>query len=276
MKQEVRTVVYDAQLRMEAYRLKGSVQPFPNHFHEYYVIGWMEDGERALSCKDREYTVQKGSILLFNPGDTHACVQKDGGTLDYWGLNAAKAVMLDLAEEVTGRRELPRFSQNVILDEEAARCLRSLHTWMMHGTDAFGKEECLLLLIGWLVQTYGQPFEYGVPACRGEIERACAFMERHYAEHIGLEQICRCAGLSRSTLLRAFAKAKGVTPYSYLENIRIGEAKRLLEQGVPPVEAALRTGFSDQSHFTNYFHRLIGLAPGAYRRNTENESGGVT
>ena len=77
-------------------------------------------------------------------------------------------------------------------------------------------------------------------------------------------------------LLRAFAKAKGVTPYSYLENIRIGEAKRLLEQGVPPVEAALRTGFSDQSHFTNYFHRLIGLAPGAYRRNTEDESGGVT
>ena len=34
---------------------------------------------------------------------------------------------------------------------------------------------------------------------------------------------------------------------------------------MPPVEAALRTGFSDQSHFTNYFNRYIGLAPGAYR-----------
>ena len=86
-----------------------------------------------------------------------------------------------------------------------------------------------------------------------------------YAERIYLDQICRCAGLSKSTLLRAFAKSKGVTPYSYLENIRIGKAKKLLEQGVPPIEAALQTGFSDQSHFTNYFNRFIGLAPGIYR-----------
>jgi len=34
---------------------------------------------------------------------------------------------------------------------------------------------------------------------------------------------------------------------------------------VPPAEAALRAGFSDQSHFTNYFDRFIGLSPGVYR-----------
>ena len=97
-------------------------------------------------------------------------------------------------------------------------------------------------------------------------------MEQHYTQRIYLDQICRCAGLSKSTLLRAFARSKGVTPYSYLENIRIGKAKKLLEQGVPPVEAALQTGFSDQSHFSNYFNRFIGLAPGIYRdifRDTE-------
>ena len=68
---------------------------------------------------------------------------------------------------------------------------------------------------------------------------------------IYLDQICHLEGLSKSTLLRAFTKSKGVTPYSYLQNIRIGEAKKLLEQGLPPVEAAVQTGFSDQSHFTN-------------------------
>ena len=80
-----------------------------------------------------------------------------------------------------------------------------------------------------------------------------------------MDQLCRRAGLSRSTLLRAFTKSKGVTPYLYLQNIRIGEAKKRLEQGMAPMEAALSTGFSDQSHFTNYFNRFIGLAPGAYR-----------
>ena len=75
----------------------------------------------------------------------------------------------------------------------------------------------------------------------------------------------RLAGLSKSTLLRAFTRAKRVTPYCYLENIRIGAAKKMLEQGMPPMEAALLTGFSDQSHFTNYFSRFIGIAPGVYR-----------
>ena len=86
-----------------------------------------------------------------------------------------------------------------------------------------------------------------------------------YRTHLFRPDMPSYAGLSKSTLLRAFTKSKGVTPYCYLENIRIGVAKKLLEQGVAPIEAALQTGFSDQSHFTNYFNRFIGLAPGVYR-----------
>ncbi|WP_434309406.1 helix-turn-helix domain-containing protein [Hominifimenecus sp. rT4P-3] len=264
MKKEVRTVVYDDDLRVEAYRLEGVIQPFPNHFHEYYVIGLIEGGVRELSCKNQKYTIQKGNILLFNPGDNHACVQSDGNTLDYRGVNITKEVMLDLAEEITGRRDFPEFSRHVILDEEAACYLRPLHDWIMKGSSEFRKEEYLLLLLSMLIQKYGRSFEPGIP-CPEEIEKACVFMEQHYGERIYLEQICRCAGLSKSALLRAFTRAKGVTPYGYLENIRIGKAKKLLEQGVTPMEAALQTGFSDQSHFTNYFNRFIGLTPGVYR-----------
>ncbi len=265
MKKETRTVVYDDALRIEAYRFEGTQQPFPNHFHEYYVIGFVEDGERILSCKNREYTIKKGNIVLFNPGDNHACVQSDDGTLDYRGFNITKEVMLDLAEEITGKKELPGFSKNVIFDEEVTCYLYPLHELVMKGSCEFGKEENLLLLISLLIRRYGQPFESCIPECREEIEKACAFMEEHFADRINLDQICRHAGLSKSTLLRAFTKSKGITPYSCLENIRISKAKKLLEAGVPPVEAAMQTGFSDQSHFTNYFNRYIGLSPGLYR-----------
>lgn len=274
MKKETRTIVYDDELRIEAYRFEGIVQPFPNHFHEYYVIGFIEDGERCLSCKNQEYVITKGNIILFNPGDNHGCVQNDGGTLDYRGFNISRTVMLDLAEEVTGKRALSGFSKNVIFDEEVTDYLRPLHQMVMGGSGEFGKEEYLLILLSLLLQRYGQPFESCIPECREEIEKACTFMEQHYAEHIYLGQICHYAGLSKSTLLRAFTKSKGVTPYLYLQNIRIGEAKKLLEQGVAPIEAALLTGFSDQSHFTNYFNRFIGLAPGIYRDIFKTEAGG--
>lgn len=265
MKKETRTVVYDDELRMEAYRLEGIVQPFPNHFHEHYVIGFVEDGKRRLSCRNREYIIEKGSVILFNPGDNHACVQSDEGTFDYRGLNISRKIMLDLAEEVTGKRELPGFSPNVIHDEEAACRLRLLHEMVMKGTGEFQKEETLLFLLSYLIQNYSNPFESCILECRQEIEKACEYMTVHFTERIYLDQICRHAGLSKSTLLRAFTKEKGVTPYRYLETIRIHEAKKLLAEGVPPAEAAVRTGFSDQSHFTNYFSQFLGLAPGAYR-----------
>lgn len=266
MKKEIRTVVYDEELRIEACWFQGIVQNFPNHFHEHYVIGFMEAGERFLSCKNKEYVLKKGDIVLFNPGDNHACSQVGDRGLDYRFFNISKEIMLDLAEEITKTRVLPGFSRNVVCDDDDAACyLYPLHQMIMSGSTEFGKEEDLLLLISHLIQNYGQPFESCIPECSDEIDKACAFMDQHYPERIYLDQICRQAGLSKSTLLRAFTKTKGVTPYRYLEAIRINEAKKLLEQGVTPVEAAMQTGFSDQSHFTNYFSSFIGLAPGVYR-----------
>ena len=134
MKKEIRTVVYDDELRLEAYRFEGIVQPFPNHFHEYYVIGFVESGERCLSCKNKEHAIQKGNVIIFNPGDNHACVQSDDETLDYRGFNISKEVMLDLAEEVTGKRELPGFSENVIFDEEVGRTEKLYSLFMVMGS----------------------------------------------------------------------------------------------------------------------------------------------
>ncbi|RKJ06764.1 hypothetical protein D7X87_01905 [bacterium D16-54] len=164
MKIEIRTIVYDESLRIEACRFEGIVQPFPNHFHEHFAIGFAENGERCLSCRNIDYTIGQGSVILFNPGDNHACVQSDDGTLDYRGFNISKEIMLDLAEEVTGKRELPGFSENVMSS---------------------------------LIQNYSQPFESCIPQCRQEIEKACMFMEQHYTERIYLNQVCRQAGLSK-------------------------------------------------------------------------------
>lgn len=265
MKKEIRTICYDEDLRVEAYHFEGIIQPFPNHFHDYYVIGFVESGVRQLSCKNKEYTIGKGNILLFHPGDNHGCVQSDGGTFDYRGLNIPKETMLDLTEEITGERSLPGFSANVIQNEELNCYLHTLHQMIMEGSQEFEKEELLLLLISLLIDQYGQPFSRCIPECREEIERTCNFMLEHFEEHITLDELCRCSGLSKSTLLRAFARSKGVTPYKYLQAVRIDRAKKLLEQGVSSVETAISTGFADQSHFSKYFNQFIGLSPAAYR-----------
>lgn len=265
MRKETRTIIYDDVLNVEAYRLEGIVQPFPNHFHEYYVIGVIEEGRRHLSCKNKEYYLEKGSIVLFNPGENHGCSPIGNTTLDYRGLNIPQATMLSLTESITGKKELPGFSTNVIYTSELTYYILPLHQMIMEGSNDYNKEEYLLLLMTIILNQYSQPFDSCIPDCREEIEATCQFIEQHFAEPISLDQLCHHVCLSKSTLLRSFTKSKGITPYRYLETIRINEARKLLEQGVAPIEAAIQTGFSDQSHFTNYFISFIGLSPGVYR-----------
>jgi len=255
MSGEEKLAVCSRRLRLEAYYFKGMARPFPEHFHQHYVIGLVESGERRLLCKQQAYTISPGDMVLFNPGDAHACTQS-GGVLDYRGLHIAPEVMDWLAGKPLC------FVQPVISGKTLSGRFRTLHEAVLHEHSA---EEELSSLVGELLRECGQAGEKSAMKYGAEVGRACAFMERNYAFRVSLDQICRCAGLSRSTLLRAFVREKGITPYRYLENIRVSMAKRLLEQGVPPAEAAVRTGFSDQSHFTNYFTRFIGLSPGAYQ-----------
>ena len=135
----------------------------------------------------------------------------------------------------------------------------------MEGSEEFEKEELLLCLISLLIERYSQPVCEEERECLDEIASACQFIEGNYALHMTLDDICKAAALSKSTLLRAFTRTKGITPYRYLETIRINRAKELLEQGVSPIDTAVQTGFSDQSHFNRFFRQFIGVTPGVYR-----------
>lgn len=265
MAQEIRTVVYDAKLQIEALHFRGLLQPFPNHFHAYYVVGFIERGRRQLSCKNRSYVLAPGDMVLFNPGDNHACAQIGGEALDYGNIHIQPEIMRQAVFEVTGRDELPSFAPQVHFRSELVPLLRELHCKLMQGVDDFKKEELFYFLLEQLLTDYTeQEVPAQLPPLGRELQAVCDFLKAHYAESIALEDLCRLTGLRKFTLLRAFTKWQGISPYSYLETIRIDRAKTLLSQGVPPLETALQTGFSDQSHFSNFFKKFIGLTPRQY------------
>lgn len=265
MKQEIRTVKYDAQLKVEAYHFQGVMQKFPNHFHEYYVIGFIEKGQRFLSCKNNEYTIEPGDLLLFNPRDNHACEQIDGKTLDYRCINIKPEIMSNVIFEITGKEYLPYFTYQVVFHSELVAALRELHQMIMEEEKDFRKEEIFFFLLEQLIEEYT---EKEVPAGNTEqsteVRAICEFLENHYMENITLDDLCKLTGLSKYYLLRSFTKQKGISPYSYLETIRVDKAKKMMEQGVLPIDVALQTGFTDQSHFSNFFKKFIGLTPKQY------------
>lgn len=104
---------------------RASYSPFPPTFTSITFSALVERGERRLSCCGKELTLRAGDLLLLNPGDSHACEQRGGETLDYRSLTITQNVMRSLSEEITGTDTLPRFSPNVLRDSE--RRLRLPH-----------------------------------------------------------------------------------------------------------------------------------------------------
>ena len=71
---------------------------------------------------------------------------------------------------------------------------------------------------------------------------------------------------SAATTLHAPSRPLGKSPYAYVVECRIEEAKRqLLETGASLAEIALATGFGSQSHFTTRFRRSTGVTPRVFR-----------
>lgn len=262
--QEERLVRFDNELKIEAYQFIGIMQKFPNHFHEYYVIGFVGSGRRYLTCKNKDYTIDAGDLLMFNPLDNHACHQVDNKPLDWRCINVNENIMRETVKQVTGRDYLPKFTTTVAYRSEAVSLLRELHDLIMEQRTDFEKEEVFFFLIEQLIAEYTEPAGESLSATSEEIQKACFYLESNFAEPITLDDLSKLSGLNKYTLLRNFTKQRGITPYQYLETIRIGEAKKLLEKGVNPLDAAMQTGFVDQSHFTKFFKKLIGLTPKQY------------
>ncbi|MFQ9639299.1 MAG: helix-turn-helix domain-containing protein, partial [Eisenbergiella sp.] len=105
-----------------------------------------------------------------------------------------------------------------------------------------------------------------------QIRNLCSYMERHYAENLTLDDLLAMTDFGKSYLLRSFTKQTGVSPYRYLQTIRLDKARKLLEQGTAPIDAAGMAGFADQSHFTHFFKEFIGLTPKQYQRIFQNKT----
>lgn len=265
MEQEIRSICYDRDLKIEAYRFQGMLQSFPNHFHEHYVIGYIDAGKRQLSCKNKKYIIGPGDLIFLNPRDNHTCEPVDDHAYDYRCINIKTDIMNKVVSEIFGKENLPYFVQPVIYQCEQIELMKDLHIAIMEEQAHFKKEETFLFLMEQLIKNNTETLLAEADHFDADIQAVCDYLNLHYSERITLNELSELVNLNKYSLLRNFTKLLGITPYRYLETIRINEAKKLLENGVGPIEAAMSTGFSDQSHFTNYFKEFIGLTPKQYQ-----------
>jgi AraC-like DNA-binding protein len=92
-------------------------------------------------------------------------------------------------------------------------------------------------------------------------------IDREYAQPLDVEALARDAHMSAGHLSRQFRLAYGESPYAYLMTRRIERAMALLRGGdLSVTDVCFAVGCASLGTFTTRFTELVGMPPGAYRR----------
>jgi AraC-like DNA-binding protein len=101
-------------------------------------------------------------------------------------------------------------------------------------------------------------------------------MDRDYAEPLDVEALARDAHMSPGHFSRAFRRAYGESPYSYLMTRRIERAMALLRRGDMSVtDVCFAVGCASLGTFSTRFTELVGMPPSVYRERAARSMAGV-
>ncbi len=90
------------------------------------------------------------------------------------------------------------------------------------------------------------------------------YMNAHLAQDVKMEDVASLAHISEYYFYRLFRSAFKKTPYQYLLERRLEQAKKLLKKGMPVSHIAIETGFKDIYSFSKAFKRQEQISPTHY------------
>ncbi len=100
------------------------------------------------------------------------------------------------------------------------------------------------------------------------VAAAQRYILSHLSKPFGVEHVLEAGKISRRRLEQRFRQCLGKTPYAFISEQRVEQARRLLEQPAPLrlTQIAAACGFTDLRRFRLVFRRLTGTTPAQYRR----------
>lgn len=261
-------------------KLEGKTNLPPRRLHSHQDVAEIVlilDKPGICQIDGQIYPVQKGDLLMYNPGVLHdEAYSGQQLPLLCCGISGIKRSGL------SDNHLLPDTARPVLAAGENFPRLQMLMQMMFDESQKRSKyssricQELFHALWYTLVEQIDAVCdESGRPIGQHEwlSERVKEFVDSHLTESYTLEQMANEFQVSVSYLSHSFKRATGHSVMQYMTQRRIGEAQTLLVTTTQPIkQIAQRMGYTDLSYFTRVFTHNVGMSPRKYRKVYEGKA----
>jgi len=125
------------------------------------------------------------------------------------------------------------------------------------------------MLLQWHREGQAPYVPFAPPTDHGDaiVHQLQDWLLEHHSIANPVEEMVRRSGLPERTIKRRFTRATGLSPISYVQHLRVEEAKRRIERTNTPIdEISYAVGYEDAASFRRLFRRITNVTPGDYRR----------
>lgn len=238
------------------------------HQHEAFVVAVTESGGSEFRSRGRSDEASENVLLVFNPAEPHSGRMGWSRRWRYRSLYLTQPAI----DQVTADLGIARpayFMRNVLGAPDLIAAFGRLHRSLDAGHDPLEERELLVASFGQLFARHGDGARSipTPPRDMAALARVTGRMASQHAESgLSLNEMGLWVDMTPFQLIGLFKRTAGLTPHAYLTQLRLKSAIRELKAGAPIADAALDSGFYDQSALTRHFKRSFGITPLQYQR----------
>lgn len=261
---------------------KSSQSELPEHFHDWYEIVYVYQGNGTFFIDHTFYEMKQGDLFLI-PGNTihRATPDKETpvtSTAIYFNPSIIQTLhlgdsfsYLHCFEQAAEHRNY-KFETLLPQRQHLGAWLESIQYEFKHPN--LGHRQAILLQLLQLLLFLNRDLGSGSKPNEGDsiappmwMREILLYIDQHFCEDIGLKTLSKQASVTPAHFSRVFKQLIGMNITAYIMTKRIIRAKQLLSENDLNISIiAEMCGFESLPHFHAMFKRVLGITPAAARK----------
>ena len=225
-----------------------------------YVVLFVTDGTGILEVIGKDVYINIGDTVIIPPNTTAHIASDEyaflkasfitfGGT-DVNLLLKSVGASIEAISVITGE-----------LSDAVTDCFKNIFMLEDDLSGALAASGYFEIIFAELIKTYDGIKSEFIEKHDKRIVEVVKFIDEYYTKGIGVAEIAEHVKLERTYFTKLFKRIRGISPQSYLVELRLDKAAELLSSGQKADKVYEKVGYSDYQAFVRAFKLKFGVTP---------------